>query len=165
VTGLPRKPSDPNLPPLSAFLRAEHKEVTGWQFSVVCWAACLGSGGHGTLETTTRPCQIPLIMAEQRYRSVCCAAVLSHHAPGTPELKDVTLFPGALKYSTTHCRIWCVMHAVSGQGQRSRYNDSLLAGRFGYRILVGARFTAPVQTGFGTHPAYYKLGKCSLSGG
>jgi hypothetical protein len=28
---------DPNLPPLSAFLRAEHKEVTGWQFLVLCW--------------------------------------------------------------------------------------------------------------------------------
>jgi len=63
--------------------------------------------------------------AEQRSRSVCCTAVLSHipphHAPGTPTLKDVTLFPGALKSSTTHCRIWCIMHALSGPGQRSRY--------------------------------------------
>ena len=63
------------------------------------------------------------MMAEQRSRRVCCTAVLSHipahHAPGIPALKDVTLFPGALKSSTTHCRIWCAMQAVSGPGRDS----------------------------------------------
>jgi hypothetical protein len=33
-----------------------------------------------------------------------------------------------------------------------RYSDSLRDGRFGDRIPVGARFSAPVQTGLGAHP-------------
>ena len=33
-----------------------------------------------------------------------------------------------------------------------RYSDSLRAGRSGDRILVEARFCAPVQSGLGTHP-------------
>ena len=35
----------------------------------------------------------------------------------------------------------------------SRYSDSIRAGRSGDRILVGARFSAPVQTGPGAYPA------------
>jgi hypothetical protein len=45
----------------------------------------------------------------------------------------------------------------------SRYSDSLRAGRSGDRISVGARFSAPVQTGPGTHPASYTMGTGSLS--
>jgi hypothetical protein len=49
-------------------------------------------------------------------------------------------------------------------GQRSRYSDWLLAGRYGDRIPVGARFSAPVQTGPGTHPASCTMGTGSFPG-
>ena len=39
------------------------------------------------------------------------------------------------------------------------------AGRSGDRIQVGARFSAPVQTGPGAHPASYTMGNGSLSRG
>jgi len=46
-------------------------------------------------------------------------------------------------------------------GQRSRYSSSL---RSGDRIQVGARFSAPVQTGPGAHPATYTMGTGSFLG-
>ena len=39
-----------------------------------------------------------------------------------------------------------------------QYSDSLWAGRSGDRIPVGARFSAPVQTSPGAHPASYTVG-------
>ena len=38
-------------------------------------------------------------------------------------------------------------------GIASWYSDSLQAGRSGDRILVGVRFSTPVQTSPGAHPA------------
>ena len=49
-------------------------------------------------------------------------------------------------------------------GWLSRYSDSLRAGRSGDRIPVGARFSAPVQTGPGAHPASYTMGTGSFPG-
>jgi hypothetical protein len=46
----------------------------------------------------------------------------------------------------------------------SRYSDSLRNGRAGDRIPVGARFSAPVQTGPGAHPASYTMGTGSFPG-
>jgi len=45
------------------------------------------------------------------------------------------------------------------------YNDSLRAGRSGDGIPVEARFSAPVHTGLGAHPAFYTIGNRSLSRG
>jgi hypothetical protein len=52
----------------------------------------------------------------------------------------------------------------SWPGQRSRYSDSLRTGRSGDRIPVGARYSAPVQTGFGAHPASYTMVTRSFPG-
>ena len=57
------------------------------------------------------------------------------------------------------------MSTFPGQGQLSRYNDSLRAGRSEDRVRVGARFSAPVQTGRGAHPASYTMDTGSLSRG
>ena len=49
-------------------------------------------------------------------------------------------------------------------GQRSRYSDWLRAGRSADRIPVEARFSAPVQTGPGAHPASCTRGTGSFPG-
>jgi hypothetical protein len=43
-------------------------------------------------------------------------------------------------------------------GQCIRYSDSLLAGRSGNQIPVGARFSVPIQTGCEAYPASYTMG-------
>jgi hypothetical protein len=58
-----------------------------------------------------------------------------------------------------------VGNSVGESGQLSRYSDWLKAGRFGDRIPVGARFSAPVRTGFGAHPATYTMGTGSFPRG
>jgi len=43
-----------------------------------------------------------------------------------------------------------------------RYSSVGIATRFGDRILLGARYSAPVQTGPGAHPASYTFGTGSF---
>ena len=50
-----------------------------------------------------------------------------------------------------------------GPQKLSRYCDSLQDGRSGDRHPVGARFSAPVQTGPGAHPVSYAMGTECLS--
>jgi hypothetical protein len=47
---------------------------------------------------------------------------------------------------------------------RSRYCDWLRVGRSGDRISVGARFSAPVHTSLGAHPASCTMGTGSFPG-
>ena len=49
-------------------------------------------------------------------------------------------------------------------GYLIRHSDWLRAGRSGDRIPVGARFSAPVQTGPGAHPFSCKIGTGSFPG-
>jgi hypothetical protein len=51
-----------------------------------------------------------------------------------------------------------------GPGYCSRYSVSLRAGRSGDRIPVGVRFSTPVQTVPGAHPASHRTGTESLCG-
>ena len=44
---------------------------------------------------------------------------------------------------------------VGGPGQRNRHSDSPMAGRFGDRIPVEARFPTPLQPGPGAHSLLY----------
>ena len=50
-----------------------------------------------------------------------------------------------------------------GPALRSRYSDFPLAERFGDRILVGAKFSAPVQTSPGAHSSSCTWGTGSFS--
>jgi hypothetical protein len=54
---------------------------------------------------------------------------------------------------------------LGGPGYLSRCSNWLRAGRSGDRIPVGARFSAPVQTDPGTHPASDTLGIGPFPGG
>ena len=60
--------------------------------------------------------------------------------------------------------IWNVLLLSSGPRQLSRYSDWLRAGRSGDRIPVAARFSAPVQTDPGVHPASCTMGTGSFPG-
>ena len=60
--------------------------------------------------------------------------------------------------------IFVLPHLFLWAGRRSRYSNWLRAGWSGDRIPVGARFSAPVQTGPGAHPDSCTMGTGSFLG-
>jgi len=72
-----------------------------------------------------------------------------------PSHNDLGLYPLNIFWYCPLC-LWA--------GIRSRYSDSLRAGRSGDRMPVGVRFSAPVQTGPGAHPASSTMGTGSFPG-
>jgi len=57
---------------------------------------------------------------------------------------------------------WKAKRRWGGSGQLSRFGDSQRALRSGDRMPARVRFSAPVQTGPGAHPASYTMGTGSL---
>jgi hypothetical protein len=64
--------------------------------------------------------------------------------------------------TSTSTELHSVSALLGGPRWLSWYSDSLRAVWSKDRILVGARFSAPVQTGPGAHPAYYTKGPASF---
>ena len=58
---------------------------------------------------------------------------------------------------------WAIFNHLS-LAQFSQYSDSLWTGRSGDEIPVGAKFSAPIQTNRGAHPASYTMGTRSFPG-
>jgi len=61
-------------------------------------------------------------------------------------------------YFTQRPAIFISSSSIQWPGYLIRYSDSVRAGRSGDLIPVGARFSAPVQTGPGVHPPSYPMG-------
>jgi len=76
-------------------------------------------------------------------------------------LKEIILISGKAALSIEF-EIWPKFPGWAGKC--SRYSDWLWNGRSGDRIAVGARFSAPVQTDPGTHPASCTMGNGSFPG-
>ena len=67
-------------------------------------------------------------------------------------------------FTILNCSEYVVANKSSVGRELSLYSDWLLAGWSGDRIPVGARFSAPVQTGPGAHPASCTMGTGSFPG-
>jgi hypothetical protein len=78
------------------------------------------------------------------------------------------LFDGTIYRSDIRRWIWqhmCLILSVElWAGLRNRYSDWVRAGRSGDRNPMGARFSTPVQTGPGAHPATCTIGTGSFQG-
>jgi hypothetical protein len=98
---------------------------------------------------------------------VCCKAdvMVWVSVRSSNNNRDSKLNRILIKFTAANVNYFMQYVTTEGSGLRSRYSDSLRFGRSGDRIQVGARFSAPVQTGPGVHPASYTRGTGAVYGG
>jgi hypothetical protein len=85
----------------------------------------------------------------------------ARHVASSYSLPTATLWPTHVLYTVTDQDVPSVTTSYDTLHHDS---DSLRAGRSGDRIPVMARFSAPIQTGAGAHPAFYTMGTGSFRG-
>jgi hypothetical protein len=94
----------------------------------------------------------------------CTPPVLRFHID-LQNLRD-SVIPTILRISVQKEEYWLEtkMCVLKWLGYLTQYSDSLWAGQSGDQILVGARYSVPVQTGSEAHPSSYIMGTGSFLG-
>jgi len=135
---------------------------------------------HFNIILTSTPGSSKWLLSFRFPHQTLCAFRFSPYVPHAPPISSsmISLTQYYLVSDPDHCTFPSVLchlvllkhkylpqHPVRGPGWLSRHSDSLWAGRSMDRNPIRARFSAPVQTGTGAHPASYTIHTESLSGG
>ena len=92
--------------------------------------------------------------------------VINLEQRGVDSIQKKLFDPASLRKGVAGCHSSPdIRMLIQGLGEHSQYSVSLRAGRSGDWIPVQVRFSVPVQTSPGAHPAYYTMCTGSLSQG
>jgi hypothetical protein len=94
----------------------------------------------------------------------CFSRFCDHHQSIIQEYKQLYSLNISECTDMEHIKLHNVLYSCGGQGSSVSIATELQAGRSGDRIPVGARFSAPVQTSPGAHPASCTMGTGSFPG-